>query len=226
MATTTLAARLPPLTGAGWCRVYLCRHSRTVWNTQDIVHGRGDVSIDPEYRAAADALGDVFRHTHLDVLASSPLRRARQTAAPVEAAAHLACAVHAGFREMDFGVLEGTHLTEPRTAASLDEMYRRWSAGDRSFALPEAESFEAVAARASEALDSCVASGPDVRAVAVVSHKRCLSILLTHLLGLPAGDVRAMAIENCSVSVVDYHTGLKQAKERVLNYTEHLPVMA
>eukprot|EP00754_Rhynchopus_humris_P005546 Rhum_TRINITY_DN12763_c0_g1::Rhum_TRINITY_DN12763_c0_g1_i1::g.54228::m.54228 len=44
---TNLAARLPPLAGAGWCRVYLCRHSRTLWNTQDIVHGRGDVPIDP-----------------------------------------------------------------------------------------------------------------------------------------------------------------------------------
>ena len=63
--------------------VYLARHGQTALNAEGRIRGLEDPDLDEAGRAQAAALGRAFAEVPLCWVASSPLGRARQTAATV-----------------------------------------------------------------------------------------------------------------------------------------------
>jgi probable phosphoglycerate mutase len=63
--------------------VFVIRHGRTALNADGALRGRVDVPLDEVGLAEAARLGEAFESVPLAVVVSSPLRRARQTAAPI-----------------------------------------------------------------------------------------------------------------------------------------------
>jgi broad specificity phosphatase PhoE len=83
------------------------RHGTTEWIEQGRLHGVSDAPLSlrgqQEARLAAQALAD----RHFDAFYTSPLGRARETAAIIGQAIGLEPIPLDGLREMDFGWLEG-----------------------------------------------------------------------------------------------------------------------
>src|SRR3954447_19708473 len=98
----TWQATMPPMT-APPPELWLARHGDTAWTVSRQHTGNTDLELNPEGEAAARALGPKLEGVAFDVVRSSPLRRALDTA-------HLA-----GFdpetderlREFDYGEYEG-----------------------------------------------------------------------------------------------------------------------
>jgi probable phosphoglycerate mutase len=63
--------------------VFVIRHGRTALNADGALRGRVDVTLDEVGLAEAARLGALFEPVPLTVVVCSPLRRARQTAAPI-----------------------------------------------------------------------------------------------------------------------------------------------
>jgi broad specificity phosphatase PhoE len=86
------------------------RHGTTEWIEQGRLHGVSDAPLSlrgqQEARLAAQALAD----RHFDAFYTSPLGRARETAAIIGQAIGLEPIPLDGLREMDFGWLEGGYL--------------------------------------------------------------------------------------------------------------------
>ncbi len=59
---------------------FLLRHGETEWNAQNRFCGRSDVPLSDAGREQARRLGDRLKSVPLDVLYTSPLRRAFETA--------------------------------------------------------------------------------------------------------------------------------------------------
>ena len=84
----------------------LVRHGQTRWNAERRVLGRTDLPLDElgltQAELVAPALG------HIDAIWSSPLLRARQTAAAILASRpHLTLQIEPDLTEMDQGELDG-----------------------------------------------------------------------------------------------------------------------
>ena len=78
-------ASLPPLPD-GHKRLYLIRHGETDWNTENRIQGSTDKSLNAVGLRQADALRRYLADAPIELIASSHLRRAAQTADAVAAA--------------------------------------------------------------------------------------------------------------------------------------------
>ncbi|MGE7057422.1 histidine phosphatase family protein, partial [Paenibacillus glucanolyticus] len=58
----------------------LIRHVITDWNVQDRVQGRSDIPLNAEGRRQAESLAERIKGDSWDVIITSPLIRARETA--------------------------------------------------------------------------------------------------------------------------------------------------
>ncbi|MCB1744947.1 MAG: histidine phosphatase family protein [Gammaproteobacteria bacterium] len=87
-------------------RLILIRHAETDGNKTHYV-GREDLPLNATGRAQAEALARALARDGIDRVLSSPLQRARATAAPLAAMHALAVEVRAGLVEIDYGELQG-----------------------------------------------------------------------------------------------------------------------
>ncbi|HWH29126.1 MAG TPA: bifunctional RNase H/acid phosphatase, partial [Mycobacteriales bacterium] len=100
----------------------LLRHGQTPLSVEKRFSGVGDPELTAAGREMAAAAAVRLARSGADAVVSSPLRRARQTAALVAEALGVDVAVEEGLRETDFGDWEGYTFGEVRTRwpAELD----------------------------------------------------------------------------------------------------------
>lgn len=196
----------------------LLRHGQTPFSTERRFAGRSDIGLTPvgvtQAEAAAARLGKLAT---VDAVVSSPLSRARLTAAAVADACGAPVTVEEGFVETDFGEWDGLTFAEAaaRNPADMDA----WLASV-AVAPPAGESFTAVRDRVLEGL-SRLLSVYQGRTVVVVSHVTPIKILLAHALGAPLSSLHRMFLDTASVSRIDWFPD-GPAVVRSLNDTAHL----
>ena len=89
-------------------RLLLVRHGQTVWHRENRYAGAdSDIDLTPAGHAQAQRLAAWARLAAPDVVASSPVRRASETAQASADAVGVALQVVPGLREVTFGVAEG-----------------------------------------------------------------------------------------------------------------------
>jgi uncharacterized phosphatase len=150
----------------------LVRHGQTAWNEAGRLQGSTDIPLDATGREQAAAGGAELAGRQWDVLVSSPLGRAVETAQIIGGRIGLEPAKSvAELRERDYGPLEGQYLeglSEPE--------YNRLHAG----AEPEDE----VAERGLKALCRLFEEYPGQRII-VVAHGTLIRLTMSALLGQP-----------------------------------------
>ncbi|MDI3387909.1 histidine phosphatase family protein [Streptomyces sp. B-S-A8] len=165
----------------------LVRHGETVWHAENRYAGRTDVPLTPHGREQAAALADWAVHAGLTAVWSSPLSRARLTAAPAAEACGLTARVDERLYELDFGQGDGLTRDDMRQrfpqelAAFLDDPVENH--------LPGGEDPRKAAGRAAECLADIAREQPHGR-VLLVAHSTLVRVLLCHLLGIPLADYR------------------------------------
>ena len=132
-------------------RIYLFRHGLTAGNFNAQYIGSTDEPLDPRGEAQLQRLSGAHPYPPVDAVFTSPLRRARQSAA-ILYPNHSAIALD-GLKECDFGEFEG------KTAAELqgDARFAKWLSGDLRARPPQGESgaeFTARVGRKSVTIDT------------------------------------------------------------------------
>ena len=139
-----------------------------------------------------------------DLLLSSDLGRARQTAAPLESAWALAAALQPALREQNFGVLEG--LDVPTIKTRHADLWALWLEHRADFALPGGESLRQFHARVLGAVRELAAAQPG-HSLAVVTHGGVLDMLWRTVHGHPLHGPRACAIPNTGINRLRWRAG-------------------
>ena len=195
-----LGAWLPPQTAR--TRLLLVRHGVTEYSVAKRFAGRSDLELTEAGREQARrAAGRIAELGPVDVLLSSPLRRARQTAEHLADRLGLPVLVEDGMVETDFGDWDGYTYAEVGQKWPVE--LQRWLA-DPSVAPPSGESFETVTRRVRRARDRILAQHTG-KTVAVVSHVSPIKILVRLALDAPASALQRMHLEAASVCVIDYY---------------------
>jgi probable phosphoglycerate mutase len=178
-------------------RVFLLRHAESA-NPQ-VFHGaESDVALSERGQRQARAVAAVLAARRPDVIVSSAMRRALDTARPIAAACGLTVRVEPDLHERKVGALSGT----PFDANGVwPETLARWMAGDTGYAPAGAESFDAIRARVLPVWERVTRTDAG-RSLVVVAHGIvCRVLLLSVLPGCgPADWKRLGRMHNVGVS--------------------------
>jgi broad specificity phosphatase PhoE len=176
----------------------LTRHAETVWHKENRYAGVSDIDLTPHGVQQAERLAGWVRTRTIDAVVCSPVRRARETAAPSALAAGVEIEVEDDLREVGFGIAEG------RTLAELDpDVVARFRVDPVAHPFPGAEQPTAAAQRCAAALRRIGAHhGQDT--VLVVAHNTLLRLGLCVLLGLPVARYRFVfpRLDNVAVTEI------------------------
>lgn len=191
----------------------LVRHGLTEWNVAGRFQGQTDLPLSEDGRRQARRLARrTARFGEIDLLVSSPLLRARETAEL--AFPGRAVVTEPRLKELDFGIFEG---------ATAEENARRpewaaWSVDPYLRAAPGGESYSELRDR----IVSWYLELPrDVGHVVAVTHSGAIQMLLAHVLGLEHPRWRKrIYVRHSSVSRI-VTRGAEVVVERV-NDTRHL----
>lgn len=182
-------------------RFTFIRHGQTDWNVQGRFQGQIDVPLNATGLAQAARLGARLAGTPADLLYTSDLQRARQTAAPLEQAWGMAAQPLPGVREQAFGILEGLDL--PTIQARHADLWQAWLRHQSDYALPGGESGRTFSNRVLAAVRALAAAHPGAH-VTVVTHGGVLDMLWRSARRLPLDGPRDCPIPNCGLNLLHW----------------------
>lgn len=182
-------------------RFYLLRHAETA--TPHVFHGgESDIHLSDRGHEQARQVAASLRALGPATLVSSPMLRARQTAAAIAACCGLSPVIEPDLHERRVGALQGTP-NRPETGLWPDTL-ARWTAGDTHHAPDTSESWDQVQSRALRALDRLARTGYP-GPLAVVAHGLLLKVALLTITGEgPAGWPTFGPIRNTEIFTVDH----------------------
>jgi probable phosphoglycerate mutase len=175
-------------------RLLLWRHGQTAWNAADRVQGQSDVDLSEVGRAQAEEAAARLAGLRPDVIVTSDLRRAADTAGALAAITGLDVSHDARLRERHYGQWQG--LTNPEIAERWPEEHERWRAG---LPMPEfgIEDLDEVGKRMADALQDVSGRAPGATIV-VASHGSAIRRGTIAMLGWPESVIGTVGIiANC-----------------------------
>jgi broad specificity phosphatase PhoE len=165
-------------------KLILVRHAEPAAGVRGRCYGTLDVELSERGRKQAGALAATLRDERVDLVVSSPRRRALQTAAalgrPVDVDERLC--------ELDFGDFEGRTYDE--LEREEPELFRRWMSSPTTVRFPNGESYADLRARA--------------RSAVVVTHGGVIRAGLAEWLELPDRAIFRLDQRYCGVTVVEW----------------------
>jgi len=199
-------------------RTLLLRHGETPLSIEKRFAGVHDTPLTDHGRAQAAAAAKALAGRGIDVIVSSPLSRARDTAQAVADVIGADVRIEEGFRETDFGVWEGLSFAEARKGWP-DEL-SAWMA-DPSVAPPGGESFAEVGRRVATARDKLLVRYRE-KTVLVVSHVTPIKLMVQHALEAPPAALYRLHLDTASLCTVDWYAD-GPGVVRSFNETHYLP---
>ncbi len=160
----------------------IVRHGRTAYNAQGLLQGRVDNPLDAVGEQQAAVLGDHIAPL-LDgqaVIMSSPLLRARSTAAALAERTGIEIVIDERWIELSYGVYDGV----PQGEVPAD-VWARWR-DDPHFAPDQGETLAQVQKRVSQACEELLESLQGRTAV-IVSHVSPIKSAVAWALGVDVG---------------------------------------
>jgi broad specificity phosphatase PhoE len=180
----------------------LVRHGESEGNLAGTLQGsRLDLRLSGRGRRQAEALAIRLADEPVDLVVSSPMSRAKETAEILAAPHGIGVVADPDLVEFDWGTLTGLpfdDLMEKRVA----ELRERWHAGETDLAAPGGESPRRAAERVTRALHRIAARAPS--SPVLVAHGRINRVLMTVLLGRDVSRMDEVRQRNGCVSSFEW----------------------
>lgn len=170
-------------------RVYLIRHGRLDFPDGSRCLGRTDIPLGTIGHMQSCLAARELEHAGISAVFTSPLSRARETAAYFSPSA----VVIPGLREADMGLWDDLSFREIKER--FPELYERRGV-DMSVPIPGAEEPQAALCRFEEALMECLdkSSGD----IAVISHSAVIRLMAASLSGTALESSREYRVPYCA----------------------------
>ncbi|WP_083914826.1 MSMEG_4193 family putative phosphomutase [Ilumatobacter nonamiensis] len=183
--------------------ILLVRHGQTP-TTGKVLPGRakGLHLADEGQRQAEIAAERIAELGSVAAVYSSPLERAKETAAPISKALGLRTKVERGLFECDFGDWTGKELSKLN---KLPE-WKTVQSAPSTFRFPNGESFTEMQTRMVSTLDRLRLQHPG-ETIVCVSHADTIKAAVAHALGTHIDLFQRIVISPASVSALTWHAG-------------------
>lgn len=196
--------------------IYLVRHGQTAWNKEEVFRGRADIQLNEVGRKEALLTGQCLEKIKVDLIYTSPLSRAVETAEAIARPHGKEAVVLQGLIDIDFGQWQG--LSHETVRERYAELYQRWKDNPHLVRFPEGESLKEVRRRTLRAIDEILQAHVDETLV-MVSHRVVNKTVLCGLLGLDDSHFWKIGQDTACINVLEFGKGFVL---RRLNDTSHL----
>jgi broad specificity phosphatase PhoE len=182
-------------------KLYLVRHGQTELNRDRRFRGLTRAPLNDRGRLEARGAAAILKGSGVDVVRSSPVPRALETAAIIAESLGAHVETDEGFTDVDYGQWQGLTVEEVGERFG-PEMLESWKKDPGSFVFPDGDSMRSVRDRLRPAIEG-LAGGADDRVV-VVSHLAVLKVCFVLTLELPFEYFWRIGLDNGSVSHFTY----------------------
>ena len=183
--------------------ILLVRHGQTP-TTGKVLPGRArGLHLADEGRRQADiAATRIAELKRVDAVYSSPLERAKETAAPISKGRGLRTRIDRGLFECDFGDWTGAELKKLMKLPEWQTVQKAPS----TFRFPNGESFTEMQTRMVSALDRLRGEHPG-GTIVCVSHADTIKAAVAHALGTHIDLIQRIVISPASVTAITWGPG-------------------
>lgn len=178
----------------------LIRHGETDWNVEGRYQGQADPPLNARGLAQSYQLAEQLKNHPLDLLYTSPLKRAAQTAEIAAQLLGIPLYMEARFMEIHQGDWQ------TRLRAEIDELYpdlfRRWESEPWQVSPPNGETLYQVQARVIAGVEEIKQKHPRDQ-VGIVTHRIPIALIKVQYQGLDRDIVRSMHLPNIYFEQID-----------------------
>lgn len=204
--------------------IYLVRHAENTANlTKEFSHKLVDYSLTAKGIIQAQQTAEYFQDKNIAEIYSSPLKRARETAAIIAQKLHLPVGVVEQFREVNVGSLEG-RPPDAENWALHERIMQDWKEGRHETTFPDGENYTMLLARMRSGLQE-ISAHKNNRNCIVVAHGGIITGTIADL--CPGVDIEQLLhIENHNCSITEIELSIEgehlAAKLKRWAFYEHL----
>ena len=174
---------------------FFVRHGETVWNVENKICGMTDIGLTEKGFEQARITAEKIRDEHLDatMILSSPLSRARDTAAAIANATGLPMRTDERLREQCFGIYEATPRDGEEFYQAKMHFIDRYGNGESMFQ---------TAHRVYSLLDEITAQ--DDQVYILVAHNGLARIVQSYFVSMENDEFAGFGLKNCEIRRYDY----------------------
>ena len=169
--------------------IYVTRHGQTEWNAENKVCGITDIALTEKGIAQAEELAEQVKEKNIEIIISSPMKRAIATSQIVSKKCHIPITVDDRLIEQNYGIYEG-----------VDRKDEHFLANKRNFAYryPSGESMMQVAARVYPLLDE-IKKKYMGKNVLIICHGGVCRVIRTYFIDLTNEEFFQYSLQNCTL---------------------------
>jgi len=203
--------------GINMKKIFFIRHGESEWNILHKIQGQKNVPLTDNGREQAKQLGNRLINENIDIIYTSDLSRALETANTISKFIRRPAIKSKEIREINFGPWEGMTLEEIKKGYKQE--YCKWLKEPHKLKLDDGETLEMLEKRAMGFVND-ILNNNNSKNIAIVSHSATLKVIILNLLGIGNSYYKNITLKNVSVSIIerrDYNNVLT-----LLNDTSHL----
>lgn len=174
-------------------RLVLIRHGETDWNVEGRYQGQADPPLNEKGLAQSRQLAAELRGVGIEVLYTSPLLRARQTAEIL--AEDLGIPLHTEPRLMEINQGEWQTRLRAEIESLYPDLFGRWETEPWEVTPPRGEHLSQVQKRVDDAVDEILARHPGEK-VGLVAHRIPIALIKVRHQGMSRDIVRTLHLPN------------------------------
>lgn len=183
------------------------RHGETEWNKESRFQGHLNSALNDEGLAQARALAKRLAGERFDLLLSSDLGRALQTASAIALRSGHEIVVEPRLRERRMGIFQG--LTPAEVLARYPQEYARFRSHDPDYVIPEGESARQLSERSIACFNDLARRHAGLT-LATVTHGGVLAMFYRHATAMPLEAPRDFPLHNAGVNRFRHRQGAWQ----------------
>ena len=184
-------------------RVYLVRHGETGWNRIHKLQGQSDIELNDVGRELAKVTAEGLKDIEFDLIYSSPLKRAYETALILRRDRQQDILTDSRLLEIDFGAGEGGPIPK-RNDKTSDPIYNFEFDMDNYIPPKGGETFDEIFKRTADFWDKEIVPLKDrCENILIVGHGCMNRTILNRILNRPLKDFWNIKLDNCAVSVIE-----------------------
>ena len=202
-------------------KIYFVRHGETIWNKEKKIQGRSDIPLNEYGKELGMITAEALKDIPFDVVYSSPLIRAKETAEILVKDRNLVIHEDNRLLEMSFGEGEGESL--PEIHAHPEMKLHNFIHNPGEYTPPAGgETFEELYDRCKNFIEEVILPAENkYDTMLIVGHGALIRGFIHNINNRPSKDFWIVTHKNCSVTIADCTDGkLSLLEEAKIYYQE------
>lgn len=178
-------------------KIYLTRHGQTKNNLENRYTGWQNIPLNPHGFSQAESSAQSIKARNIDLIISTPLLRAKQTAEEFAEVLNCPLLVVEQLKERSCGLFAGKTKSEVREEYSVS--YKEYIEG---FTPPEGESIDDVKKRIFACMQSIICKHQN-ETILIVAHSFVSKVINAFLMNLDDEEMMNFKLKNCEIVSYD-----------------------